>query len=136
MKETLAVVAVVIVALMLGLWIGGVELLDWTNAELSLAIILLPLGAALLVWLAWLVRCRRRRARGWKVTVEPAFLRPRAFGTVTLLAVTFLFALTLDRFGDQPHSTFAASALTAGWVAIGIVCLVFCAVCVVGGAKQ
>ena len=131
-QATLKVIAGLIVAVMGGFWLWGQSLLSQT---VSATAIVLPLGAALTCAIAWWLRSYRRRISGWETSIESKLVRDRALMVVGLLVFGFLFALVLDRVGDRPHPTLVSGAIAAGWVSIGIISVVFCSVCFVGGGK-
>lgn len=132
MQSNLKIIAGRIVAAMGVFWIWGQSLLDQT---LTPTMFILPVGALLLCWLSWLVRSRRRRASGWGASIDSKLVRARTIGVAGLLPFCFVCALAMDRLGDRPHQTFVLATLAAAWVAVGIVSLLFCAVCFVGGGK-
>jgi hypothetical protein len=130
------IVAGLVVAGMGGLWLFGQDMLDQMALKLSAKALVLVPAATVVCAAAWWVRDKRRRLSGWVSRIEPGQRRDEILVLLGLSGVAFLFAFALDRLGHTPHATLFTAAVAAIWDSAGMVCMVFCGACLIGGGRK
>ncbi len=124
------------IVVMGGFWLWGQDLLDRMAVTITPIAAVLPAGAVLISAAAWWVRNRRRRFAGWETAIDSALCRAEALTLLGIFAVAMVFAFFLDRLGHTPHQTFISASLAAAWDAGGIVLIIFCGACLIGGGRR